>query len=542
MIKKNILRYLIPIFLFICLLNACHRTTVIENRRLEKYQKLLPLNLTQQPSAYASNWGSNKESELITLAKKNDPRGVWIEEKEGNDRYLITIFPPKEVDEWNLFHSEEQIKDELLLNYAIYIQLKKIPDVEVRLLGFDKRSFSEMKVTNTHSDTTTISYKPYNFVGNYPYPFSTHVTIQTEGHSMTLTVIKDTLSSTHRLVRVSTIPTLDKLQSVSSPHPYESREVAFRNYNDSTTLYGTLTIPHGGKKNPTILLVCGTGRNTRDYGGIFSLLSDYFTKKGFAVLRYDKRGAGKSVFKNDTIDLNRLTDDAESAIRFLRNQPEVDSSRLGIIGHSQGATIAQKVSLKQKVSYVISMFGIGATSKEICATQKETLAIISGVNPKKAKLQHKFSYLIDSIHTAVTPEDSIRLRKAAIVICQQLLEYKPTQFCSLIVDQLLFSYKLFCGIGNSRLDPKDIITQMSVPFFALSGDQDALVDCETNIELIRQYIKESKIKESKIKIYPGINHNMQPLARKYNPMYFETPIICDPQIMEDMYKWIRKVQ
>ena len=87
----------------------------------------------------------------------------------------------------------------------------------------------------------------------------------------------------------------------------------------------------------------GSGRVTRDQLG---WLSSRFTRLGFAVLRFDKRGVGEStgtfvfVGTNDSPEVFPvLAGDIAAAVRFLRTRPEIDPRRIGLAGTSQAGWI-----------------------------------------------------------------------------------------------------------------------------------------------------------------------------------------------------------
>lgn len=83
-----------------------------------------------------------------------------------------------------------------------------------------------------------------------------------------------------------------------SPLPYDAQEVVFDNPDAGISLVGTLTLPRQGGPFPAAVLVAGTGAHTRDevvsLHKILLVLADSLTRKGIAVLRYDKRGVGLS--------------------------------------------------------------------------------------------------------------------------------------------------------------------------------------------------------------------------------------------------------
>jgi uncharacterized protein len=75
-------------------------------------------------------------------------------------------------------------------------------------------------------------------------------------------------------------------------------EVQFSNSAGHNHLAGTLTVPKGSGPFPAVVLISGTGHNTRDedvWGHkVFVVLADTLSRIGIAVLRYDKRGVGSS--------------------------------------------------------------------------------------------------------------------------------------------------------------------------------------------------------------------------------------------------------
>ena len=76
-------------------------------------------------------------------------------------------------------------------------------------------------------------------------------------------------------------------------------------------------------------------------------IAEYLSERGFAVLQYDKRGVGANatildynVWGNVTFDV--LAHDAQKALDVLLQQPEVDSSKVVLVGHSEGTDYSTK--------------------------------------------------------------------------------------------------------------------------------------------------------------------------------------------------------
>ena len=120
-----------------------------------------------------------------------------------------------------------------------------------------------------------------------------------------------------------------------------------------------LTIPAvGSGPFPGVLLVAGSGvvdmnETLSPDSKPFWQIAQYLSERGFAVLRYDMRGVGAN---SQIIDYNMwgnltfddLKHDAETALSVLTQQPEVDPSKITLIGHSEGTTIVPRIVIDQE--------------------------------------------------------------------------------------------------------------------------------------------------------------------------------------------------
>jgi pimeloyl-ACP methyl ester carboxylesterase len=136
-----------------------------------------------------------------------------------------------------------------------------------------------------------------------------------------------------------------------------------------------LTLPALGKGPfPGVLLVAGSGAIDKNATAGFILknrpipptpfwqIAQYLSERGFAVLRYDKRGVGGNftILNSDVwgnVTISDLIQDAKKALNVLVQQPEVDPKRISIIGHSQGTVIAPRVAIdnSNKVKNIVLM-------------------------------------------------------------------------------------------------------------------------------------------------------------------------------------------
>jgi alpha-beta hydrolase superfamily lysophospholipase len=195
-----------------------------------------------------------------------------------------------------------------------------------------------------------------------------------------------------------------KPQTPKPPFSYTSKWVDFSHPSGKLKFGGTLTYPdtnsikneataqsiyHLARKTPNpadptfklpaVLLLSGSGPQDRDETlgdhKPFAIWADFLTKLGFVVLRVDDRGVGSSTgdikFLETTTTASYVSD-AQAAIRFLYTQPMVDTMRIFVLGHSEGANVAVKLANAQTdISGVISLAGMTSSGVETSIFQNQ---------------------------------------------------------------------------------------------------------------------------------------------------------------------------
>ena len=122
-------------------------------------------------------------------------------------------------------------------------------------------------------------------------------------------------------------------------------------------LAGVVCLPDdaGGRRAPPILLLGGSGANTRDGDlepgwpvdtpdlpapGTLRRIAHRLARAGVATLRYDRRGFGASGGRSEDSDYDTDLEDAVAAIGWLRSRAELDPAKVAVAGHSAGALTA----------------------------------------------------------------------------------------------------------------------------------------------------------------------------------------------------------
>lgn len=168
------------------------------------------------------------------------------------------------------------------------------------------------------------------------------------------------------------------------------KKVSILNENNEQ-LIGIETIPLIAKeKYPTVILVHGFGA-TKEESGMFDDIAKNLSEVGILVFRFDFSGCGESEGDFSEISLSELTSDLSKIFEFVKLKTKVDSSRIGILGQSFGASIT--IALEPKVKCLIMM---GSTFKP-----KEALIKLfgKGYNPNGISIRVKPSGTLNKVKT-----------------------------------------------------------------------------------------------------------------------------------------------
>jgi len=164
--------------------------------------------------------------------------------------------------------------------------------------------------------------------------------------------------------------------------PYTAEDVAVRT-PAGLRFVGTLTVPaHAATARvPAVVLITGSGPQDRDERTSFlenwrpfREIADTLSRRGIAVLRLDDRGVGGSDAGPATATSADYADDIRAALAWLRTRPEIDSTRLGLVGHSEGAIIAPMVAAgNARLRGIVLIAGTASRGRDILTEQRRYL-------------------------------------------------------------------------------------------------------------------------------------------------------------------------
>ena len=310
-------------------------------------------------------------------------------------------------------------------------------------------------------------------------------------------------------------------QTPVPPFPYKEESVSFT--NAGYTFNGSLTLPENyTKQTPVVLMVTGSGQQNRDEELFehkpFAVIADALARQGIASLRYDDRGWGdKSVnFADCTTDDFRQ--DAAAALPLLRKR----FNKVGILGHSEGGTIAMMLAAEGKVDFIVSLAGMAISGKETLVMQNRQAMSSIGL-PKD---------IVDSYCATISN------------ILNEIAKGKKTSEITIdgVPDNLKPILKKSLEQANSpyirhfiTVDASKQLSKIKCPVLALNGTKDTQVDCAANTTLLEKGLINSKHTIKKIE---GVNHLFQHCTTGNVVEYQQIEETIASEVLEIIYSWI----
>jgi len=332
------------------------------------------------------------------------------------------------------------------------------------------------------------------------------------------------------------------------PYPYREEEVTFMNTVENFSLAGTLTLPQGEGPFPAVVLISGSGQQDRDEAIFmhkpFKVLADHLTRNGIAVLRYDDRGMGKS--KGNAIKATSLSfaDDAEAAVTYLMERPEINARKIGLAGHSEGGLIAPiAASHNRNIAFIVSLAGPGVTGYDVILRQTEDIMRASGA--AQAEIAETLATNGQLFHMLIDESDQRKFSKDAMEwygkeldkkgLTQEERQQKMAAFAQGLVSANNPWMRYFLAT-----DPAQFWSQVKCPVLALNGEKDLQVSQEINLPAIRAAVRSGGNRKVKTVMLPGLNHLFQHSETGSPDEYIKIEETFSPGAMELISSWIRK--
>ncbi len=341
---------------------------------------------------------------------------------------------------------------------------------------------------------------------------------------------------------------INRPQTPKAPFPYNSEELTIWNPQDSLNLSGTLTLPTEGENFPRAILISGGGETERDqeyYGHKpFLVIADYLTRNGIAVFRYDDRGVGKSTgnHKNSTtLDFAR---DTEFIVKYLKTHKLLNPEKIGLIGHSEGAMIAQIVSSTKEnaISFVVLMAGPGEKCSKVYLKQQELVHLSIGRSKKETNqtvsIIKKAIRIICADKNKLELKDKLNTHFTTVYKKHKDPDQKDFSSQAEYVDYWVDFFSSEWAYYFFRFEPALYIKNVECPVLVLNGEMDVQVSFEQNFPAIEKALIKGGNSNYLFKSFPHVNHVFQSCKSGSIYEYETSTNTIAPEVLSELLTWI----
>lgn len=323
-------------------------------------------------------------------------------------------------------------------------------------------------------------------------------------------------------------------------------------------LYGTWARPTDAKRARNVLLIQVVDRGSINRDGKDEVLdqmryrdlSDSLVRLGYDVLRYDKRGVGKSEGELLSTSMQEQVEDLVAVLRFA--QSKRPQQRRAFVGHGEGAVLsAMAVSRGAEVEALYMLAPPSLPMLELINRQqakrmnqiKEQLqpmmTTLSEVKPEMIPVMNSLFDKITAIYggvASVAADDSLpydqvsqaiddymkqAVQRAKDDLPQGFAEIEGMQeaiFDGLIKDPgfqlILKNFDNPYAISRLRLRPMEHFAKLSLPIYILGMEFDAELDAD-NLTALQQGLPKADLR-----VVAGCNQIMQSVRDTKLTNYF----------------------
>ena len=315
---------------------------------------------------------------------------------------------------------------------------------------------------------------------------------------------------------------LNRPQTPVGPFPYSEEEITFT--NGEAKLAGTLVLPEGfTRKTPVLIMVTGSGQEDRNEEIFehkpFAVIADALARAGIATLRCDDRGVGGSTGEVLTATTEDFKDDALAGIKLLRKRFD----KVGVIGHSEGGTIALMLAAEGQADFIISLAGMAVSGIETIVRQSR-VSLESAGYPEET---------LDIFCKAVQEACEVRVHGGRMPFPDELnLPDELKQSYQQIITQIQIPWMRHF----LTLDMRPLLGGIKCPVLALNGTKDIQVEYESNLGVLRSGLPANP--KNRIEAVDGLNHLFQHCTTGAIQEYRNIEETFAPEVLELMTQWM----
>ncbi len=357
---------------------------------------------------------------------------------------------------------------------------------------------------------------------------------------------QERIERTITLTKVDSFVAPKRVQTPEPPYPYEVSNLSVYQGLEDFWLSGTLTAPYNDLDSMVVILISGSGMQNRNSELLghqpFLVLSDFLTRQGISVFRYDERGVGESsgAFFNATSE-----DFLNDVLACVDKLDSLGYKKIGLIGHSEGGLIANMAcALDDRLVVMVSLAGVGLPADQLLSIQNRNILIEQGVAEQEVA---EYVIFIEEAYDLIdieSPKDS--LYDPLKELCFDFYESRDSTYQKMYGPS---SMGFYMGIAGGYLtpwlryfinhDPGDYITQISCPVLVLNGTMDIQVSAKENLASYEKHLLASQAPFFDVIQLDSINHLFQKVENWDTNEYYESTETFNESVMELISDWLK---
>jgi len=315
---------------------------------------------------------------------------------------------------------------------------------------------------------------------------------------------------------------------------FREEEITFQ--NGDVRLAGTLLLPKGSGTFPAVVITHGSIPHER---AGYRSWARRFANNGIAALIYDKRGAGKSTGNMRAASMEDLADDAIVALRYLKTRTEINTAKIGVIGHSQGGYVAPLAGIRSKdVAFVIA-------------------SAAAGIRPAEQSIYHRAGVMRSAGMTETEIEQATKLRESLYELNRKILKGEGTyQQDRAAVSRQLIANSGARWFGLSELPPylageippigalqllffdiESVWERLKLPVLVVWGSEDSYLPVEKSRAIIMRAQTKAGNKNLTMKIFPNVDHSNNVVR---SDGLWDFPRV-NTEIDQTMVDWVKRI-
>ncbi len=289
------------------------------------------------------------------------------------------------------------------------------------------------------------------------------------------------------------------------------------------SLAGTITRLKGAEgRLPAVFFLSGSGPEDRD-GFAMGLdlgtheILDRLTREGFCVLRVDDRGVGASTGPTQDLTFRDLVADGRRALRFLRARPDVDPTRVALIGHSEGGLSAPLLATEEPVAAVVLMAAPGRPLEALLTEQLRLGRELQGAQPAELDaIERELAAFLGHIaKDEPIPSEGLAPELAAFVPGRAWLK---------------------SHLGRDPLVP---LVAVHCPILILQGARDVQVSAERDAPKIQAALDAAGHADHELRVFPELDHLFKHASQHPSELDYLKARPIDAEFLDVLVAWLK---